>query len=121
MRSYSKSINTEEDIVDNDYGDLIISDFNFDSLEDMAIINDRGFYNGPRYSFLTQMSNQKFEIDTFLTNNLVFFPDEIDTKTKSLISNEISGAHGLEINIYKLNQITRKYFLKSSKYIQINN
>lgn len=67
VRSYITNKNTSAEILDNHYGDVVIEDFNFDSLEDIAVINESGSYSGPRYLFFIQSKNGKFIIDTFLS------------------------------------------------------
>ena len=69
---------------ENDFGDLIVADFNFDGNEDIAIKREEGGNGGPNYNFYIQSKNQQFIIDTFLSNEMSYFPDYIDSEKKTL-------------------------------------
>ena len=68
---------------ENDYGDLIVADLNFDGKEDIAIKREEGGNGGPVYNFYLQ-ENQQFIYDKYLSNEMSYFPEYINTKTKML-------------------------------------
>src|SRR5947208_2701850 len=47
IRSFTTGKNVKEEALDNDYGDVIVADLNFDSKEDIAIKNASGGNGGP--------------------------------------------------------------------------
>ena len=51
-KSYSANINLESN--ENDFGDLIVADLNFDGKEDIAIKREEGGNGGPLYNFYIQ-------------------------------------------------------------------
>ena len=54
VRSYQTHKNDTLEAVDNDYGNFIVADFNFDGLDDLAIIRDSGGNSGSLYNFYIQ-------------------------------------------------------------------
>jgi hypothetical protein len=85
-RSYTTGVNLDKPIINNDYGDLIVADFNFDGLEDIAIKRYSSSKGIPKYRFYLQTKDQKFEADNFLTYQMSFFP-VIDIASKTLTVN----------------------------------
>lgn len=83
-RSYSTWNNLSKGLIDGNYGDLIVADFDFDGRDDIAVIHDSGGIGGPTYNFYLQDSNQKFTLNKFLTDTVEFFPDKIDKQHKIL-------------------------------------
>jgi hypothetical protein len=69
---------------ENDFRDLIVADLNFDGKEDIAIKREEGGNGGPLYNFYIQSKNQKFILDTYLSNEMTYFPDYIDIENKTL-------------------------------------
>lgn len=92
-RSYSKTrdlnIKTNEGI--ENYNKLITIDINFDGLEDFAIINYEGGNGGPQYAYFIQNLNGQFVLDENLTENMSYFPKEINRKDKTLTIMHPSG------------------------------
>lgn len=113
IRSYSTNINEKEIDVDNDFGDLIIADFNFDGKEDIAIKKDSGGNGGPLYEFYTQNTNNKFIKDTFLSNTLEFFPSYINKSKKTLTTL-------VHANVYQRCKMVFKYNSKWNKWKRIS-
>ena len=91
-------IETSEGI--EDYHKLVILDVNFDGLEDFAIINYEGGNGGPQYAYYIQKSNKQFALDMNLTNNVRYFPIEINKNEKSLTIGHPSGC--CKIRTYKI-------------------
>jgi hypothetical protein len=109
VRSYTTKKNLDSLVVDNDYGDLIIADFNFDGKEDIAIKNNSGGNGGPTYDFYTQNTHNHFDIDKFLTQKVGFFPCEINKKDYTLITHVHANAYQYCSTTYKHNKITNKW------------
>lgn len=78
------------------YHGLIVLDYNFDGLEDFAIINFEGSNGGPQYAYFKQKSNGQFELDSSFTNEIRFFPLEINNKEKFLNFGHPSGCCQIE-------------------------
>jgi hypothetical protein len=119
VRSYQTKKNDTIIAIDNDYGDLIVADFNFDKKDDFAIKRDSGGNGGPLYDFYIQKENGQFLLDSYLSLTMAFFPSEINTKNKTLITYVHAGACWNEENIYSYNDKTVKWRHKSHKLIDI--
>lgn len=89
-RSYSTGVRKSAEVLDNDYGDVIVADFNFDGLDDFAIKRDSGGNAGPTYIFYVQQKNGAFIPDLFLTERMESFP-EIRTKQRALVTHVYAG------------------------------
>lgn len=88
---------------DNFYGDIIIADFNFDGLDDIACAN-ADYNSGQRYNFYIQNRLKKFVLDTFLTKEIMYFP-KIDSINKTLTTYLRIGMSGWNEDIYKYNSL----------------
>ena len=67
----------------NDFGDLIVTDLNFDGKEDLAIKREEGGNGGPLYFFYIQ-TEEKFILNEYLSNEMMFFPIDFNPKTKTM-------------------------------------
>ena len=101
VRSYITNKNVNVEVVDNDYGDLIVADFNFDGCDDFAIKREEGGNGGPLYNFYIQDENG-FHLDDFLSNSVIFFPTYFDKNKKTLTTLVHANAYQLRETIYKL-------------------
>jgi hypothetical protein len=119
VRSYPARINDTLEVVDNDYGDLIVADFNFDGLDDFAVLKDPGGNGGPVYHFYLQQKTGAFQIDRFLSREMEFFPDKIDPETKTLRTRVPAGVCWITETVYAYNPKTKGWFEKSHKTINI--
>ena len=70
VQSYQTKMNHAFDVVDNNYGDLIVADFNFDGKDDFAVIKDSGGNGGPLYDFYIQGKEKRFFRDEFLSDTM---------------------------------------------------
>lgn len=59
-RSYSTHFNTDKTVVDDDFGDVVVADLNFDGLGDFAVTYDHGADNGNHYYFYFQRPDHTF-------------------------------------------------------------
>lgn len=101
-KSYLTGVNTKKKVVDNYNGDFVVADFNFDSKNDFAIINDMGGTGGPFYSFYIQNDNSKFELNKFLQDSVTYFPSKIDKNKRMLITYVHAGVCFIGEHKYKL-------------------
>lgn len=109
VRSYTTGFNKNEEVLDNNFGDFVVADFNFDGKEDFAIKIDSGGNGGPLYNYYLQKNDLKFKKDLFLSNTMEFFPNFIDSKNKTLITL-------VHANAYQLCKTTYKYYTSSKKW-----
>lgn len=109
VRSYVTNVNNKLAAEENDYGDLIIADFNFDGKEDIALKRESVGNGGPIYKFYTQNNKFDFVEDKYLTQTVMFFPEDFDTKLKALITN-------VRANTYQKNKITYQLDVNSGKW-----
>ena len=103
--------------MDNDYGSLIVADFNFDGREDVAIKNDSGGNGGPLYNYYLQNAKGIFVIDDFLTNTVQFFPSEINSLKKYLVTTVHATATQLSETTYRLDTATGQWKKINQRFI----
>ncbi|MEN2402174.1 hypothetical protein GKZ90_0020460 [Flavobacterium sp. MC2016-06] len=115
VRSYISGFNKNKEDIDNDYGDFIVADFNFDGKEDFAVKTDSGGNGGPNYTYYIQNEKLKFELDQFLTETVRFFPSSFDKTKKTLSTFVHASASSSSESIYGYNSKTKKWkFIKES-------
>jgi hypothetical protein len=119
-RSYITGYRKNASIVDGDYGDIVVADFNFDGREDFAVKTDQcptgaGYET---FDFFLQDKHGKFIKDKFLTTKMIGCPYEIDTRKHTLlISVPILCGSELWTRKFKYNPATGKW--KEGKIIII--
>jgi hypothetical protein len=99
VKSYITNFYKDNDVFEYPYAELIIADFNFDSLEDFAIMVDEGGNTGAGYRYFIQDSSGLFHEDNFLSDEMMYFPVEIDSKNKilkTLVHKDAFGAYEKE-------------------------
>jgi hypothetical protein len=109
VRSYMTGFNENTDAMDNDYGDFIVADFNFDGKEDLAVKREEGGNGGPLYNYYLQNESGTFVIDIYLSETMIFFPTEIDSNKKTLMTLVHANAYQMNETTYKLNSTTGKW------------
>ena len=109
VRSYQTEINNEKPAPDNDFGDLIVADFDFNGLDDFAFLFGSGGSSGPNYLYYTQQPDGRFIRQSFLDDIMIFFPSVIDKDRKRLISN-------IRVDVTKYEQRTFQWDSNSSKW-----
>lgn len=102
VMSRSTGVNKDLKVMDNDYGDLVIADLNFDGREDLAIKREEGGNGGPLYFFYLQTPEGKFEVDDFLNDSVTYFPFVIDAKKKQLITLVHANDYQMNETIFEL-------------------
>lgn len=96
------------------YHDFIIADFNFDQLEDFAILYDSGGNGGPVYSYYFQDKNDgTFKMDKEFPLNEGAFPKIIDSNNKTLTTIAPLGCCKINTTIFQLKE--NKWNILSSK------
>jgi len=100
-RSYTTGFHMKDEVMDGDYGELVIQDFNFDGKEDIALKTDQS-NAGAKYAFYLQQSFGKFNQDDFLTESISFLPT-LDEKTKTVVVTTIAGASTIHEQKYSFN------------------
>lgn len=118
-RSYVTGKNKNKQTVDNDYGDFVVADLNFDGREDVAIKNDSGGNAGPTYNFYLQDITGKFLLNTFMTERIEFFPKKFNKAKKTLVTYTHAGACRLGECIYLLEVSNNKWAQTSHRIIDI--
>jgi hypothetical protein len=119
VRSYTTGINKYTDVVDGDYGDLIVADFNFDDREDFAFKKGEGGNGGPLYIYYVQKADSTFIRDEFLCKNLDCFPCHFNKDNKILTTVCVFTAISVVKTIYKFDSLTDKWSIISTREIDI--
>ncbi|MDP3929831.1 MAG: hypothetical protein Q8R57_12480 [Bacteroidota bacterium] len=116
-RSYVTLKNLNIEPCDNDFGDIIVADFNFDNREDVALKKDSGGNGGPDYNYYLQDSTGKFIINKYLTNNMGYFPIYINGRSKTLTTLVHANAKEQCKSTYKLDTLTNKWKKISKTFV----
>lgn len=85
VRSYSTGHQQYKDAPDNDFGDIVVADLNFDGTDDIAIKRDSGGNSGPTYNYYLSKDGQLL-FDEYLSHVMEFFPDEIAPSNRTLVT-----------------------------------
>jgi len=117
VHSYITGVNRNENVGDNDYGDIIVADFNFDNREDFAAKREEGSACGPMYNFYIQTPDCSFKLDKFLSDSLIWFPAKFNVREKTLTTLIIAGNNGVLRTTYKYESKKNKWIKISQKYI----
>ncbi|HYV92890.1 MAG TPA: hypothetical protein VE978_13925 [Chitinophagales bacterium] len=120
-RSYTTEINRNMQVLDWDYGDIIVADFNFDDREDFAIKKAEGGNGGPVYDYYIQNSDSTFIIDKFLSNTLSCFPNHFNKTKKTLTTICRATTITVTETVYRCDSLTGKWSMISNRYIDIRN
>ncbi|HTJ48205.1 MAG TPA: hypothetical protein VL443_02045 [Cyclobacteriaceae bacterium] len=115
--SYSTGININKKILDNYYGDIIVADLNFDDRDDIVVINDSGGNSGTFYNFYLQDKNKKFTLNRYLTDSMVYFPQKINKRNRTLVTYALAGACGVGEHVHQLNPVIGEWKEKSHRII----
>lgn len=102
VRSYITGVNKDAEYMDNDFGDLVVADFNFDGLDDLAVKREEGGNAGPLYNFYLQSKDGEFEPSRFLSDRMGYFPFIIDPKKKRLTTLVHGNAYQMSETIIEL-------------------
>lgn len=119
-RSYITCKKQNSDAPDNDFGDIVVADFNFDGKEDFAFKTEEGGNGGPLYSFYIQDANGAFKKDCFLTDKMVYFPSEINSVKKVLVTIVHANAMGVNFNTYRLDTTKNIWKYISQEFVGVN-
>ena len=119
MTSYSTGYNSTRNPIDNFFGDIVVSDFNFDGKDDIAIIKNGGGNSGPDYAYFIQKANLTFDEEKFLTDKMGIFPSNIDKTNKTLTTLGHAGACFIGERIFQLDEESNNWKIKSYKIIDV--
>lgn len=104
VTSYTTNFHSDRVSMDNYFGDLVITDLNFDGRDDIALIEDGGGNGGPFYGYYIQSKIGKFRRDSFLSDSMTFFPSEINKHRQQLITYVHAGACCVGKHVYQFNR-----------------
>lgn len=117
VRSYQTGINSEKEVVDGGFGDLVIADLNFDGLDDIAIAYDWGVSNGPHYYFYMQKPDGLFFRNVYLCERMSYFPHKIDIEKQQLTTLTHANAYQVGKRVYQYNSENKSWYLKSQELL----
>jgi hypothetical protein len=120
MRSFITGQNLKKEPED-DFGDLLIADLNFDGRDDIALKYDSWGNSGPLYYYYIQDSSGKFMKNDFLSEEMGLFPSKIDIKNKLLITYGHAGVEQVGEHIFALNTRSNKWYQKSYRLVTSKN
>lgn len=117
VRSYITGENKDEEVYENDFGDIVVADFNFDKLEDFAVKREEGGNGGPLYNYYIQTLDTSFVLNKFLSDTMIWFPVYFNKSNRTLVTVVRADAFGNEETTYKLNTGTGNWAETQRRYI----
>ncbi len=117
VRSYSTNINDTVTAMDNDYGDFVVADFNFDNRDDFAIKVNSGGNGGPEYDYYLQTPTKNFIRSDYLSDSMTFFPSDINIENKNLTTLVHADANHLGKHIYHYEEKKQTWIETSHEFI----
>lgn len=117
-RSYSTHFNTDKPVVDDDFGDVVVADLNFDGLDDFAVTYDHGADNGNHYYFYFQRPDKTFYRQVYLTDKMVHFPCIIDPIHQQIITRSAAGTCCVGETFFQYNAAKNSWFLLSHRILE---
>jgi hypothetical protein len=115
-RSYITGKNVNKEIADNYCGEIVVADLNFDGLEDFATPIGHGVDNGAHYAFYIQNSNGLFKCNSYLTENLIWFPEEINDSLLTF-TNFVPCMRDVGCETFRYDTLTKKFRMIKHYYI----
>jgi hypothetical protein len=118
VKSYVTGFNKDSVAVDNDYGDIVVADFNFDNKADIAFKQNAGGNGGPGYMFYLQDEHGTFVLDAYLTGTMGYFPVKIDSKKRKLITLVHANVYEMGENTYSYNAKKKTWKMTRHRYVK---
>jgi len=114
-RSLITGKHKKTEVSDDDYGDIVVADLNFDGKEDLAVKNNIPADVGPEYLYFIQ-GKRGFIKDEYLSEKMSYFPWLIKPKKHELIAlaHPFPGTH---IYQFQYNTVTKKWRKVSDRHI----
>lgn len=100
-------------MTENDFGDLIITDLNFDGRDDLAIKREEGGNGGPIYFFYIQTADEKFIINDYLSKEMMFLPLDFDSSTRTLRTDVRINSSEYESTFYQYSEFEKSWEINS--------
>lgn len=116
-RSFITGHNEKAPVIDGDYGDIVVADFNFDGKEDFAIKVNMGGNAGPYY-FYYVFKDDNFILDKTLSGQLMLFPDVIDNKNKQLLIEWNTEGYYFKRRTFQYLPLKKKWVVSVSNFIK---
>lgn len=117
-RSFQTANNCNKAVANNDYGDFVVGDFNFDGNDDFAIKVDSRIIGGPSYEFYLQNEKAWFVKDDFLSDEMKIFPSTRNFKKKTLITRVMLEENKYMEKEFKYNNKKRAWKFRKESIVQ---
>ncbi len=120
VRSYETRFNEHRKLEDPEFhGEIVIGDFNFDSLSDIAIVDLIPMSGTPSYTYYLQKENLNFEFDSYLTNEVGNLPQKMNSSKKIFMAYYHTGCCAQTYRYFKFDE-NGKCRLTYTKEIDLN-
>jgi hypothetical protein len=118
VRSYVTHHQTDLPVIDYDYGNFIVRDFNFDGKEDFAVkLSDNNA--GPLYEYYVQQ-NGIFKKDYFLTDSVGSMIDSFDINSKQAFMIHNAGCCRINYYTFHFDTQQQQWSLREKKTNELN-
>jgi hypothetical protein len=105
VRSYETHYNEKRELADGYYhGELVVGDFNFDSLTDIAVVNVYPMSGTPRYEFYFQNKNLQFERNTYFSDVVCNLPQKLNPNKKTFLAWSHTGCCWAKFRYFKFDE-----------------
>lgn len=119
VRSYETKVNLKKSVPDEFFGEIIVGDFNFDGLSDIAVVNFIPMSGTPMYAFYLQKENLEFVRDPYLSDVVKNLPQKLNPEKKSFMAYYHTGCCAQTYRYFKFEE-TGKCKLTYTKEIDLN-
>jgi hypothetical protein len=109
VRSDLTRVNTKANNTSADQDDLIVTDLNFDGIEDLMVKIDCSTTGKASYAFFTRNENGLYVEDRFLTREFKRYPNALNEKSKTVSMIENVNAWGKTENVYTYDSGAKKW------------
>ena len=99
---------------------VVVADFNFDGLHDLAIMRDEGGYSGSIYNYYIQTEKGQFELNKTLSEELEFLPTDLNAKENRIYCSYPVGVNGEVEMILKYDASKKDWIIIKDEYHELD-
>ena len=105
VRSYETHFNEKKEMADGYYhGELVVGDFNFDSLTDIAIVTGYTMSGTPTYEFYFQKENHQFERNAYFSDVVQNLPQKWNPQKQTFLAWSHTGCCWAKFRYFKFDE-----------------
>ena len=99
---------------------IIVTDFNFDGLHDLAVMNDEGGSAGAHYSYYIQVAPATFKLNKTLTEKMSFLPTGLNLRENTIECVYPVGVDGVNEIILRYDKSLEDWVVLKDEYRRLD-